>query len=335
MPKDTRFSPTFAFLAGGASVVILVAGLKLAASIVNLVLISFLLAFSISPIQNWLIKKRLPKGLAVALTVLLILIGGSGLVSILAVSVAGLIGKLPVYEARLTSLWNSINAFFISHSIDISGLLSLKEFDPKQVVGVAGKLLGTILQGMSNSLFVVIIMVFVLIELADLQSRNFRGKAARTGFQDRVNQTVGDVAKYISITGWNGLINAVANFFWLLVLGVDFALTWAVISFFFNFIPNIGIVMAVIPPAAIALLEYGWVRMLLVVIGYVVLNFIAENVIKPRTMKARLDISPLLTILSVIFWSWVLGPLGTILAIPLTITLQKLVKEQMGQGSAA
>ena len=73
MPKDTRFSPIFASLAGGASVVIIVAGLKLAASIVNMVLISFLLAFTISPIQNWLIRRKLPKGLAVAFTVLLIL----------------------------------------------------------------------------------------------------------------------------------------------------------------------------------------------------------------------------------------------------------------------
>jgi predicted PurR-regulated permease PerM len=93
--------------------------------------------------------------------------------------------------------------------------------------------------------------------------------------------------------------------------------------------------MAIIPPAAVALLEYGWVRALLVVAGYFILNLIAENVIKPRTMKARLDISPLLTILSVIFWSWVLGPPGTILAVPLTITLQKLVKEQVMQGGAA
>ncbi len=186
------------------------------------------------------------------------------------------------------------------------------------------------MQGLSQSLFVVIIMVFELIELAALQFHNFRGRTASTGFQKRVNQTVEDVGKYISITGWNGLINAVANFLWLLVLGVDFALTWAVISFFFNFIPNIGIVMAIIPPAALALLEYGWVRALLVVAGYVILNLIAENIIKPRTMKARLDISPLLTILSVIFWTWVLGPPGTVLAVPLTITLQKLVKEQVG-----
>ena len=335
MPKDTRFSPIFASLAAGASVVIIVAGLKLAASIVNIVLISFLLAFTISPIQNWLIKKRLPKGLAVALTVLLILIGGSGLVSILAMSVASLIGTLPVYEARLSSLWDAINAFFMGHGINISGLLSMKEFDPKQLVALAGNLLGTVLQGLSKSLFVVIIMVFELIRLADLQFHNFRGKKASTEFQNRVNQTVEDVVKYISVTGWNGLINATANYLWLLVLGVDFALTWAVISFFFNFIPNIGIVMAIIPPAAIALLEYGWVRALLVVAGYVILNLIAENVIKPRTMKARLDISPLLTILSVIFWSWVLGPPGTILAVPLTITLQKLVKEQVGQGRAA
>ena len=225
--------------------------------------------------------------------------------------------------------------FSPSRNINISGLLTMKEFDPKQLVGLASNLLGTVLQGMSKGLFVVIIMVFVLIELAALQFHNFRGKTASTGFQNRVNQTVEDVGKYISITGWNGLINAMANYLWLLVLGVDFALTWAVISFFFNFIPNIGIVMAIIPPAAIALLEYGWVRALLVIAGYVILNFIAENVIKPRTMKARLDISPLLTILSVIFWSWVLGPPGTILAVPLTITLQKLVKEQVGRSGTA
>jgi AI-2 transport protein TqsA len=335
MTKDIHLSPILGYLVGGASLVIIIAGLKMAAAIVNLVLISFLLVFSISPIQNWLIKRRLPKGLAVVLTVLLIVIVGSGLISILAVSVAGLIGKLPDYEARLTSLWNAISAFFIGRGINITGLLSLKEFDPKQVVTLAGNLLGTILQGLSNSLFIGIIMVFVMVELATLQFHNFRRKMASTGFQNRVNQVVEDVGKYISITGWNGLINATANYLWLLVLGVDFALTWAVISFFFNFIPNIGFIMAVIPPAAIALLEYGWVRALLVIAGYIILNIIAENVIKPRTMKARLNISPLLTVLSVIFWSWVLGPPGTVLAVPLTITLQKLVKEKVGQSSAA
>ena len=334
MPKDTDLSPILGYLVGGASLVLVIAGLKLAAPVVNLILISFLLAFSISPIQNWLIRRKLSKGLAVLITVLLILVGGSGLISILAVSVAGLIGKLPDYEARLISLWNTIDAFFIGHGLNISGLLSLKEFDPRQLVALAGKMLGVVLQGLSNSLFVVIIMIFVLIELAALQSHKFRGKTATTGFQNRVTQVVDDVVKYISITGWNGLINAAANFVWLLVLGIDFALTWAVISFFFNFIPNIGFVMAVIPPAVIALLEYGWLRALLVIAGYVVLNFIAENVIKPRTMKARLDMSPLLTILSVIFWSWVLGAPGTVLAVPLTITLQKLVKEQVGQTSS-
>ena len=335
MPKETGLSPILGYLVGAASLVLVVAGLKLAAPVVNLVLISFLLAFSISPIQNWLIKRKLSKGLAVLVTVLLILVGGSGLISILAMSVSGLIGKLPDYEARLTSLWNTVDAFFIGHGLNISGLLSLKEFDPKQLVGLAGKMLGVVLQGLSNSLFVVIIMVFVLIELAALQSHKFRGKTATTGFENRVTQVVGDVVKYISITGWNGLINAAANFVWLLVLGIDFALTWAVISFFFNFIPNIGFVMAVIPPAVIALLEYGWLRALLVVAGYVVLNFIAENVIKPRTMKAQLDMSPLLTILSVIVWSWILGAPGTVLAVPLTITLQKLVREQVGQSRSA
>jgi predicted PurR-regulated permease PerM len=335
MAKDIQTSPIISYLVGGASLVIVVAGLKLAAPIVDLVLISFLLAFSISPIQNWLIRRKFSKGLAVIVTVLLILVGGSGLVSILAVSLAGLIGKLPEYQARLTSLWNAVTAFFIERGFNLTSLLSLKEFDPSRVVPVAGKMLEAILQGLSSSLFVVIIMVLVLIELASLQYHNFRDKSGRTGFHSRVNRVVEDVGKYISITGWNGLINAVANYLLLLVLGVDFALTWAVISFFFNFIPNIGIVMALLPPAVIALLKFGWVRALLVVAGYEVLNFICESVIKPRTMKARLNISPLVTILSVIFWSWVLGAPGTILAVPLTITLQKLARENRGHISPA
>ena len=335
MAKKIYLPPILSYLIGAASVVLIIAGLKLAAPVVNLILISLLLAFSISPIQNWLIKKRFPRGLAVFVTVLLILIGGSGLISILAVSVAGLIARLPSYEASLTGLWNTINSFFISQGINISGLLSLQEFEPKQVIAFAGNLLGVILQGLSNSFLVVIVIVFVLIELAVLQFRNFKGKTASTEFQDRINQAVGDVGKYISITGWNGFLNAMVNYIYLLILGVDFALTWAVISFLFNFIPNIGFVMAVIAPATIALLEYGWLRALLVVVGYVLFNFIAENVFKPRTMKAGLDISPLMTVLSVVFWSWVLGAAGTILAVPLTITLQKLVKEQMSQSEAA
>lgn len=335
MSKDTHLSPLLGYLVGAASLVIVVAGLKLAAPIVNLVLISLFLAFAISPIPNWLIRRKFPKGLAVFATVLLIFVGGLGLISILAGSVSALIGELPAYEAKFISLWNTIKAFFLDHHINISGLLSLKEFDPKQLVAVAGNLLGKVLQGLSNGVFVIIIMVFVLVELSAMQFRSFRDRSAGTGFQNRVNQVVGDVVKYIAITGGNGLINAAANFLLLLVLGVDFALTWAVISFIFNFIPNIGIVMAIIPPAVIALLAHGWVRALLVVAGYVVLNFICENVIKPRTTKARMDISPLLAILSMIFWSWVLGAPGAILAVPLTITLQKLVKEQVGRGHSA
>jgi len=335
MSKDTHLSPLLGYLVGAASLVIVVAGLKLAAAIVNLVLISFLLALAICPIQNWLIRRKFPKGLAVFATVLLIFVGGLGLISILAASVGSLIGELSAYEAKLIGMWNTINTFFLDHHVNISGLLSLKGFDPKQLVAVAGNLLGTVLQGLSNGVFVIIITVFVLLELSAMQFHSFRDRRAGTGFQNRVNQVVGDVGKYIAITGWTGLIIAAANLIWLLVLGVDFALTWAVISFFFNFIPNIGIIMSVIPPAVIALLVHGWVRALLVIVGYVIFNFVAENVIKPRTTKARMDISPLLTILSMIFWSWVLGAPGAILAVPLTITLQKLVKEQVGRGHSA
>ena len=332
MSKNDSISPLLRYMISAASIVIIIAGMKLAASIANLILMSLLLAFSISPVQKWLIQKHLPKGLAVLITVLIVVIGGSGLFSILAVSTAGLIDKLPSYETSLTTFWQNLNSLLGNYSVDLSKLLSLQQFEPKQMVKIAGDLLGVILQGLSNGLLVVIIVVFVLIEMAGMQIRQVKGDKIKSGFQDTFDQAVEDVGKYISITGWIGFLNAIANYILLLVLGIDFALTWAVLSFLFNFIPNIGIIMAILAPAIIALLQYGWIRALLIVIGYILFNFIFENVLKPRTMKAGLDIAPLITILSVIFWSWVLGAAGTILAVPLTITLQKLVLEQAEKG---
>jgi len=327
MPKDP-VPALLRYLVGAACVVVIVAGLKMAAPMVTLILMSLLLAFAISPVQKWLIRRKFRRGWAVLVTVLIVVVGGSGLFSLLAVSVAGFLDRLPVYEAGLARLGKSLNAFLAGLGIDPAGLLSAQRLEPKQVVAVAGDLLGAVLQGLSNGFFVMIIVVFVLVEMAGRQVRQVKGEKPAAGVQAVFDQAVESVGRYISITAGVGLINAAANYAFLLVLGIDYALTWAVLSFLFSFIPNIGIVMAVLAPATLALLEYGWLRALLVVAGFVAFNFLSDNVLKPRTMKSGLNISPLLTILSVIFWSWVLGAAGTILAVPLTITLQRMVKPQ-------
>jgi predicted PurR-regulated permease PerM len=121
----------------------------------------------------------------------------------------------------------------------------------------------------------------------------------------------------------------------MLSLGTDLALVWAVLGFVMNFVPSVGIILSVVPPALLTLLEFGWVRALIIVLGFLVLNFLIDNVIKPRFMQSGLDVSPLVGLLSLVVWSFLLGPTGALLALPLTIALKRVFEEPPPQPVAA
>jgi AI-2 transport protein TqsA len=109
------------------------------------------------------------------------------------------------------------------------------------------------------------------------------------------------------------------------IVGTDLALVWAVLAFVLNFVPNVGIVLSLIPPAILTMLEFGWQRTLIILVGYIGLNFVVDNVIKPRFLQTGLDVPPLLGLISLIVWSYLLGAPGALLAIPLTIAIRRLL----------
>jgi predicted PurR-regulated permease PerM len=130
---------------------------------------------------------------------------------------------------------------------------------------------------------------------------------------------------YISITALTGLITAIGDLIILLVMGVDFALLWALLVFLFNFIPAIGNLLGLIFPTLLALVQFGPTHAIIVAVGFFIINFITENFVKPKFLKDSLNISLFLIFFSVIFWSWVLGFAGAILAVPLTIILKDVL----------
>ena len=327
--NTSSIPPLLRYLTGTAAIVLIVAGLKEAASLVSLILLAFLLAFSVTPILRWFIDRKMKPALALLLTLLIVLLGSLMVVSVTAGSIVQLVDALPKYEAGLASLKDSVLGLLAKTGIDTTTILPESQIQPSQVLKVAASVLGTALNFMSQGLIIVLIMAFILVELAPEYAAEASKGKSRSVARTRFMRAGDDVVRYVSITGWNGFLNAVANLGWLVVLGVDFPMTWAFLSFLFNFVPNFGFILAVVPPALLAYLESGWMTAGLVVLGYLILNFVAENILKPRTMKKGLEISPLLTILSVIVWTWILGPAGTILAVPLTVTLQKLVLEQV------
>jgi AI-2 transport protein TqsA len=253
-------------------------------------------------------------------------IGGIAVVSLLGVSITRLIQTLPAYQTGLTELRDGMYSFLKERGIDLSRLTPFESLNPGRVVQFAGTFLRGMAQMLGNALVVIFITALFLLEFAVIQYRLARGEDAGSVLH-RLDEYSGDIRKYAAITGATGLIQAIVNTILLMILGVDSAITWGVLFFFFSFIPAFGTFLALIPPALIALLESGWERAAIVVIGYLIVNFVGDNIIKPKFMKKGLEISVLLIILSLIFWNWVLGPVGMILAVPLTLSIKKILSE--------
>jgi predicted PurR-regulated permease PerM len=136
-----------------------------------------------------------------------------------------------------------------------------------------------------------------------------------------------DVRQYLVITALTGLGFAIVVYVLMLAVGTDLALVWAVLAFIMNYVPNVGIILSVIPPVILTLLELGWQRALVVLAGFLVLNFVVDNLFKPRFMQSGLDVPPLVGLLSLVVWAYLLGPIGAILALPLTIAVRRVLQD--------
>jgi predicted PurR-regulated permease PerM len=325
--RRDRINELLPVLIAAACIVVIVAGMKAAAPLLNNIFLAWLLAYSISPLPHWLMKKRIPTALAVLLTILIVVVGGVAIASLFGLSVSGLIQKLPAYQLRLTEVVDSLRSIPFVKEIDVEKIKSLEMFSPARLVGYAGAVLGGIGGILGNTLLIIFLVAILLFEFAGIQENAEKSSVKRDTLMARFQDASKDVKTYVAITGATGLMQAVANTILLAVLGVDFAITWGVLFFFFNFIPAFGFALALIPPLIIAFLESGWRIALAVGIGYWVFNFVGDNIIKPRFMKKGLDISILTIILSLLVWSWVLGSIGAILAIPLTLAVKNLIAQ--------
>ena len=312
------------YMIGGASAVIMIGGLKLGANLVNPIIISLLLAICIAPLPEWLSRKGLSKSLSLALTFLLILVLGFLTSVLLANSISGLSDSFPAYEQKLTVYYNKLIQFAQAHHLNISELTKTANIAPEKVVGIAEGLAGSVTSMISSSVVIILLIAFFVIELVGYESDTRKGKRNKLSLHDWLASLSGDLRKYITINALEGLILAGMNFVFLLIMRVDFAFLWAFLSFFMNFIPNIGFVLSVAPPALVALMVLGPDKALIVIIGFLLINFFVENVLGPMFMKKGLNVSLLNSFLSMMIWGWILGLPGAVLGIPLTMVVMKI-----------
>ncbi len=310
-----------------AAFVIIAAGIRTAAPVLNSILLAVLLAVAVLPTFDGLRRRGVSKGLAVTLTTLLLVVVVLALIGFLGVAATRLVQTLPRYQDKAEALQEGLKNWMIARGIEPDRVLSLDLVNPGRLLGLAAGFLSQVGKVLGQTLLLVLIVAFILVE------RVSRDKVFQPG--GMVASVARDVRQYLLITAATGLGFSVLAYILLRAVGTDLALVWAVLAFVMNFVPNIGIILSVVPPVALTLLELGWQRALVILVGYLVLNFIVDNVIKPRFMQSGLDVPPLLGLLSLLVWGYLLGAPGALLAVPLTIAIRRVVQAGRSVDEAA
>jgi len=309
-----------------ASLVVVAFGMREASAIITPIIIAFIVAILFSPLHGWLIDRRVPSWLALIIVMLIILLVISAMVSITVVSITQFINRIPEYSDSLEGLINNVLNFIETLPVDTSTLLSLESFDFSQILNASGSVLGGVADTFSNWFILILLVAMMLTDFTYLPQKfqlMFKDNKQIQAFSELILS----IRRYLSITTWTGMLIGILNWILLMFLGVDFAVLWGVLGFLMNFIPSVGIIISFIPPTILALLEFGWQRALVSALGVIVINFVIENVVKPRVMEEDLNISPLFVVISLTLWTYILGPIGTILAVPLTLVATKLLLE--------
>jgi AI-2 transport protein TqsA len=324
-PDAALSAPTKALIAAACTVVLL-AGMHFGASIVNVVLFSFFLAIIALPALRSLEGRGIP-----TLGAVLILIAGLALVAILfigvlSLSVPELEEALPAYQDLLAEQIARLVALLASFG------LSLPEMDSIDVISGTTSLIPTIativaglIQFLIDVLLVIIVTVFMLLEVS--RWGNLLARTPNTA-RDAVGQFItfsDQLIEYVVIRIKINLITGAATAVLLWAMGIQSALLWGLVVFVMSFIPYIGLALASIPPAGIAWLQLGLPGAVVVLVGIGAINFAAENILFPQMAGKRLDLSPLAVIVSILFWTWVLGVPGMFLGVPLTLMVKYLL----------
>ena len=327
MPPAAPLTPLGRFLLTLASVVAVLAGMRAAAPVIGPVFIALLITIAWSPGSTRLRKRYGWHPTVAALTgIVLGVIALTFFVALVWMSLVQLQDRLPQYQPRVAAIQQSITVTLADLGIDTSRLFSSETLQPGAIVGWALRAIRRLTETAGNLAILVLLMAFMMIEAVRYPEKLRDALASSSAAVERANRFGASMRSYVVINAIFGLIAAVANTALLLALDVDFAILWGVVSFLLSFVPNVGFLMALVPPAVLALIQFGIVRAAIVLVGYFVINFIVDNIIKPRFVGESLDLTPIAVVISLVFWGWLLGPVGALVAVPLSIAVKFLLE---------
>ena len=331
MPKNrfgsADWGPGARFLVVLASVVVVVAGLRAGAPILLPFFLAFFLAILSLPIMLGLQRKGVPSAIAILVSVLINVAVLGVIVLLVSQSVADFQVRLPQYASRLQTLFDSWIEALQARGVPADEYLLDEIVSANAIMDFVGNLLGRVAVFLSTTFIVVLVMIFILAE-ATIFPKKFQAILGEVeGDMGRFAKITGEVLEYLAIKTLVSLATGICIGSWAWIMGVDFPILLGLIGFLLNYVPNIGSIIAAIPAVLLSLIQFGGFEdPLLVILGYVIINVVFGNLIEPHLLGRRLGLSTLVVILSLIFWAWAWGPVGALLAVPMTMVVKIMLE---------
>jgi predicted PurR-regulated permease PerM len=308
----------------GAAIVItvaaiVVAGFAFAPGFVSWIMIATFFAILVRPLYTWLLRHHVRSGLALLAVSALLLGVVAGLAVLVGVSVTQMVANAPTYQAKLADRLAELRATLDAMGLPLPSQALTDFVNPSALVGRFVSFLAAITGLLFNLFYVLLLVLFLLVDGPGMMARMRAGLGMEHPLASRLQLVGPKVVRYFGIRAYVNLLTGVGVAAGLWLLGIDYALLWGTLLFFFSFIPYIGIFLASIPPVLLALAEYGLGRALVVVVAITVINLLLENVVMPRMVGTSLSVAPTVVLVSFFFWTGLLGGSGALLSVFLTI----------------
>jgi len=313
---DERISDPYRVLYIIAALTIVIAGMRYATNIIVPMLLAIFISIICSYPLNKMRLRGVSKNLSIMIVVVCVFIIAFLLTFILGTSIGDFSDNMPLYQSKMEELLTNISTKLQRFGIDFDYTEWRQYFDPAVAFGFAETLFKGLRLALTNAFLIGLTVIFILIEIPVIDEEKM----------EKNQIIIQKIQHYFGIKTMTSLATGVAITIWLLIIGVDYPVLWGLVAFLLNFVPNIGSIIAAIPAVLLALLMNGMSIAMLTIAGFVAVNVTIGNVVEPRVMGQGLGLRMLVVFVSLVFWGWVLGPIGMLLAVPLTMTLKIMLK---------
>jgi predicted PurR-regulated permease PerM len=302
------------YLVAFAAVFVVLFGIRASASILNPILLAAVITITVLPIPGQLTKRGLPGWLSLVLSILLVVVILLLVIGTIFFSVTKLATELPMYMEEGTTQATEDLATTAGTTLNIQIEQLTTSIGP-----IAQGFLEAILNVLVTFGLALVIFFFMISAALALPTPSRMGLDPGSSIIMRISELTEDVRKYITVlTGINFLVG-LGDVIFLMIMGVPYAVLWGLLAWFMGYIPSIGFMIALIPPVLLAYAMYGLQTAVIVAVGYILINGGIQNFIQPKIMGQKLSVSPLIVFIGLFVWGYLLGGIGAILAVPMTM----------------